>query len=285
MSDATEKSYEIYNTTDERFERDVIDRSELELVIVDFWADWCAPCRMLGPVLEKLAAEYSDRLTLVKADTAKNQRAASQFGVSGIPAVFAVLNGEIVDTFQGALPEEAVRSWIDKALERKQLRDLSALVESAPEEAVTQLRTLIEQSPNAYQAKIQLAQALVALERFDEAKMLIEELEARGFLEPEAEKLKAMLDLKSKSGLDVEQLKEKVAASPDDYGLQLELAQALAGQQRYQEAFEICLSLVANDRKETGEKARELMVEVFRVLPDDSELTSEYRRKLSMALY
>jgi len=104
-------------------------------------------------------------------------------------------------------------------------------------------------------------------------------------LESSVEKIKAALELSSKSGMSIEAARAEAEANPKNFELQLSLAEILAGHQQYEPAFEICLSLVALDRKLTGEKARALMVDVFRVLPEDSELTRDYRRKLSMALY
>ena len=92
----------------------VLEGSKERLVVVDFWAEWCAPCRALGPVLEKLAEEFAGRFLLVKADTEQNQGAAAGFQVSGIPAVFAVIGGQVVDSFQGAMPEPQVKAWIEK---------------------------------------------------------------------------------------------------------------------------------------------------------------------------
>ena len=95
----------VINTTDQTFDVDVIERSRLGLVVVDFWAQWCAPCRMLGPVLEQIATEANGEFTLVKAETDHNPNAATQFAVGGIPAVFAVYQGEVIDRFEGALPD------------------------------------------------------------------------------------------------------------------------------------------------------------------------------------
>jgi putative thioredoxin len=141
------------------------------------------------------------------------------------------------------------------------------------------------QAPSDSPALIQLAELLLAQQRSDECREVVELLEQRGFLESSAEKIKAALELSSKAGMSIEAARAKVEADPKDFQLQLTLAEVLAGHQQYEQAFEICLSLVALDRKLTGEKARALMVDVFRVLPDDSELTRDYRRKLSMALY
>lgn len=275
----------IVNTTDETFEVDVMARSQLGLVVVDFWADWCAPCRMLGPILEKLATDFAGRFTLVKADTERNQDAAMQFGVSGIPAVFAVVDRQVVDRFEGAMPEPAVKSWLENLEAATELLQATRLAENDPAAAEAKLRAILEASPDHAEAALALARLLLDQQREDECREIIEKLEARGFLEPEAEQLKAGLVLRAKSDIDVESAQAAAASDPDDFPSQLKLAEALVGQQRYAEAFEICLSLVERDRANTGEQARALMVDVFKALPADSEIVNEYRRKLSMLLF
>ncbi len=284
MSDSTSNQW-LINTTDDDFEAVVFEGSKERLVVVDFWAEWCAPCRALGPVLEKLAEEFGGRFVLAKADTDQNQRAAGGFQVSGIPAVFAVIGGEVVDSFQGAMPEPDVRAWIEKQLLGTQLLDAKRLAESDPATAESLLLAMLEKAPNNATASIALAELLLAQGRSDDCRAIFEQLEKRGFLEPAAEKLKAALELSAKAGSSVEAARAEADADPKNFELQLNLAEVLAAHQQYEAAFEICLNLVAVDRKATGEKARALMVDVFRILPEDSELTRDYRRKLSMALY
>lgn len=285
MSETTKKSTWVVNTTDEDFEAIVFAGSKERLVVVDFWAEWCAPCRALGPVLEKLADEFGGRFLLAKANTDNAQRASAEFQVSGIPAVFAMLDGNIVDSFQGAMPEAAVREWINKQLAGTLLLDAKRLAVTDPIAAESKLREILEQAPNDATALIPLAELLIAQHRSDECREIIEQLEKRGFMESSAEKIKAVLELSSKAGVSIEAARGEAEANPKNFELQLTLAEVLAAHQQYEQAFEICLSLVALDRKQTGEKARALMVDVFRVLPEDSELTRDYRRKLSMALY
>lgn len=285
MTKTANERFWIIETTDSTFENDVLVRSQLGLVVVDFWAQWCAPCRMLGPILEKLADEFGGRFTLVKANTDQAQVAASQFGVSGIPALFAVSDGQIVDQLQGLVPEESLRDWLEQLIRSVSLLEVERLADSMPEKAEEKLQGILAQAPNDPAALNMQAELLLRRGELEQCRTIIESLEQRGFLEPKAEKVKAALDLRSKSGADVESLRAAATASPKDFEKQFALAEALAGQQQYADAFEICLTLIAVDRKRSGEKARQLMVDVFRALPDDSELTREYRRKLSMALY
>ena len=116
MSDLITTSSFVIEVTAKNFQEDVIDRSNSVPVVIDFWATWCGPCRMLGPVLEKLAGEYDGKFVLAKIDTDSESELALQFGVRSIPAVFAVRGGQAVDGFVGVQPEAVIRAWIDRLL-------------------------------------------------------------------------------------------------------------------------------------------------------------------------
>jgi putative thioredoxin len=273
----------IVNTTAGAFERDVLGRSRVCPVVVDFWAAWCAPCRILGPVLEQLAQEYGGRFVLVKADTDQVPVAAQQFGVQSIPAVFGVVDGEIVDFFVGALPEQQIRTWLERLLVTGDLAAAQHLETVDAAHAEAQYRRVLGARPNEAMASIGLARVLLAQGRTEETRSLIEQLERRGFLEPEAEKIKAALGLSGRKTGELAACRAAVAADPNN--LQVQLAEALAGAEQHQEALDICLALVERDRHGVGEVARRFMVDLFRVLPDGSELVATYRRRLAMLLY
>jgi putative thioredoxin len=240
---------------------------------------------MLGPLLERLAAEADGRFTLVKADTATNPQSATQFGVAGIPAVFAVLDRNVIDRFEGALPEPAIREWLESLQPAAELARARQLAADDPAAAEEKLRSILATSPDDAAAALELGRLLLSQQREDECRQIVEKLEARGYLEPEAEQLKATLALKGKAGIDIDAAQAAAESNPDDFQLQFALAEALVGHQQYARAFDICLSLVERDRAGAGEQARALMVEVFQALPGDSEIVNEYRRKLSMLLY
>lgn len=275
----------IVNTSDETFAKDVYERSKETLVVLDFWAEWCAPCRALAPILEALAKEMDGAFVLVKANTDANQSAATQFSVQGIPAVFAVLNGEVIESFQGGLPEPEIRAWLQKCEKSVTLAGATRLGQTDSEAAETELKKLAEETPNDPAPKLALLKILLQQRRQEDCLELLEQLESRGFLEPEAERIKAELGLMAKAGGDLASIQAAAAEEPKDFQRQFALAEALAGNEQFQESLELCLELVTNDRQKTGEEARKLMIDVFRVLPEDSELTSEYRRRLSLALY
>ena len=280
----------VIETSDADFERDVIERSRTQPVVVDFWAEWCGPCRMLGPVLEKLAEEAQGKFLLAKAEVERTQQVAAAWGVSSIPAVFGVRGGQVVDQFIGVFPEAQLREWLDR-LQPSPAEMLSAeaaeLASRDPAAAEAKLREALKLAPKQASIKLQLARVLAGQDRTAESEQLIQELSERGFLEPEAEELLAELALRKMAAEagGVAQARAALAAAPGDRQAKWKLAQALAGERQYEEALQHALELVQLDRRGLGEPARELMVELFRVLGPDHELTSTYRRKLSSALY
>ncbi len=275
----------IVDTSTERFQLDVIDRSEITPVVVDFWAEWCQPCRMLAPLLEDLAREYDGRFVLVKANTDQMQPVAAQFQVQSIPSVYALIGGEVVDFFQGVLPPEELRRWVDRVLTQSRMKEAAIIEDSDPKQAETLYRELAELLPNDSQPIIGLGRVLLAQQKFSDAEGVVASLEKRGFLEPEAEKLKAALELQAKGQSDINAVRTAAQQEPENLQRQLDLAEVLAGQQEFQAALDICLAVVQKDKQGFGEPARKIMVDIFHVLPDDSELTRTYRRRLSMLLY
>src|SRR5687767_6650082 len=163
----------VQDVTAATFAKDVIEASKQVPVVVDFWAPWCGPCRALGPVLEKLAEEYAGKFVLVKANTDELQAEASQFNVQGIPAVFAVMNAEVVDFFSGAMPEAMVRQWLDRVLEAGALHEAKRLEEISASAAEAKYRAILTTDPENIDAKIGLARTLLAQERFDDSKAVV----------------------------------------------------------------------------------------------------------------
>jgi len=279
----------VVETTLQSFDQDVIQRSADQPVVLDFWAEWCAPCRTLGPILERLAEEYDGRFTLVKANTEEVSQIASAFGVRSIPAVFGLSNGRVRDSFVGVLSETAIREFIDRLMPTpaeilvKEARDLETTNLPGAEAKYREALTLDDKDP---MTKIGLARTLLGQNRLEESQGLLTELERRGFLEPEAEKLKAELLLRTQGEATggVDEARAALAANPTDLSLKFALAEALAAAHQYEEALDICLELVERDRKGVGEQARKTMLAIFQLL-GGSELVGTYQRKLAAVLF
>jgi putative thioredoxin len=292
MSDQPTSSSWVIEATSENFQREVIGRSSEVPVVIDFWAEWCAPCRMLGPVLERLAEDYGGQFVLAKVDTEREPGLAAEFGVRSIPAVFAVRDGRAVDGFVGVQSEAAIRAWLDRLMPTPAERVASEarrLEATDPRAAEVQYNVALSLDPDLAQARTGLARIALEDGRLEDAQARILEMERKsGFLEPEAEKLKAEITLRlqgQQAGGSVEDARAALAEHPDDPELKLQLAEALAAAGQYADALALCLELVERHRKTSaGERARQIMVAIFQLLPPDSELVTEYQRQLSMAL-
>ncbi|AGA25436.1 tetratricopeptide repeat protein [Singulisphaera acidiphila] len=279
----------VIDTTSETFEKDVIERSSELPVVIDFWAEWCAPCRTLGPILERLAEEYDGKFLLVKANTEEVAQLASAFGVRSIPAVFGLVDGRVRDSFVGVLSESAIRAFLDRLMPtpaETAIKEAKGLEATDSQAAEAKYRSALELLPNEPAIKIGLARTLLAQDRLEEGRALITDLERRGFLEPEAEKVKAELTLRGQGQATggVEAARAAVEASPNDLPLKLALAEALAAAGQYEAALDLCLELVERDRKGVGESARKTMLAIFRLL-GDAEIVGDYQRKLATVLF
>ena len=280
----------VVEVTAENFVREVIERSNETPVVVDFWATWCQPCRILGPVLEKLAVEAGGTFILAKAETEALPEIAAEFGVRSIPAVFAVRDGRVVDSFVGALPESSIRAWLERIMPTPAERlaaEALRLEATEPAAAESRYREALALTPTDAAVKTGLARVLLLQGQADETRKLVAELEARGYLEPEAEAVKAGLALRDQGAASggVEASRDALAADPTDPPRKLHLAEALAASGAYDEALELALAVVEEGGKEAREAARRVMINVFQLLPADSEVVADYRRRLSAALY
>ncbi len=285
-----EGSLWILETTTERFEQDVMVRSHQVPVVVDFWAAWCHPCRLLSPVLEKLTREYQGAFVLVKADVDRMPDVAAAFEVQMIPAVFAIRNGQVVSYFTGVATEEQIRDWLSQLLPtqtEQRLVEAQALEESDPAAAEAQYRQILAGTPNEIAAQIGLARCLLAQDRMEEAEKLLEPLSESGLLNREGERIQAQIAVR-RWAQEVGNLSDAQAAAqahPDDPAYQFHLAQAYAVAQEYEKAMQQALELLQRDRAQWAEPCRKLMVHLFHLLGDDHPLVAPYRRKLAMALY
>lgn len=271
------------------FEREVMQRSREVPVIVDFWAPWCGPCRMLAPILEKLAREKAGAFILVKVNTDESPELAQMFGVRGIPAVFALRDGQVVDYFTGALPESELRAWLEGVIPQADealVAEAEALVSSDPRLAEAKYREALARNPQSVPARVGLARLFVQQRRLEEARTLVNELTNMGVATDDVEQLRTVVELASAgAGDDLRELAQQVSAAPRDWGLRLKYAKSLIAAGRYQEALDEALKTVTGAADQNREEARKLMVQVFGLLGDSHPLTEEYRRRLTMALF
>jgi putative thioredoxin len=274
----------------QNFKETVIEGSYKNPVVVDFWAPWCGPCKMLKPILEKLAEEYQGKFVLAKVNSDENQELAAQFGVRGIPSVKAVLDGQIVDEFSGALPENAVREWLDRLIpspaEELRLQAQQFYSQGDAQQALQLLQQAIQLDDNNHQAKLDSAAILVAQGQYSEAKALLNVLPAKIQMEEAVAKLITQIDLAEKSqNLESEDaLIEKINASPDDLQAHIDLANVYIGQQQYAKAIDHCFEVIKRDREFQEDIGRKTVVSIFNLLNNQGDIVREYRRKLASIL-
>jgi putative thioredoxin len=291
MQDPSQSAW-VINVGDADFETEVLERSRQVPVVVDFWAEWCGPCRMLGPILEKFAREKAGQFVLAKVNVDEAQQLAAYFGIEGIPAVRVFREGRLADGFEGLYPEPELRAFLDRHLpsESDRLVQKAAELETSnPVEAELIYRKALAANADDPQARVGLARVLLAAHKDDEAKQLLAPLGSVDEVGTEAERLRRILELRSgqqEGGSPSEaELRRKMQADPENARLRFELGSLLAQQERYPEALAMLLSAAERDRELGRTEVRELMVKIFEILGVRSELSDSYRDRLRSLLY
>jgi putative thioredoxin len=250
----------IFDVQEADFQQRVIDRSREVPVVVDFWAEWCGPCRQLGPALEKAAAAREGRVDLAKLDVDSNQQLSAAFQVRGIPAVKAFRNGQVADEFTGAIPPAQVEAFFDRLVPSEEELAADAAAQSDDEDA---LRRALEANPRHAGAATKLARILIGRGETDEALAVLDPL-PHDFV---ADGLRARAAL---AGADGQLPGAFEAWDAGDYAEALE---------RFQQAF-----AEASD-PDVRDRIRQAMVAIFTELGAGDPLAREHRRRLSAALY
>ena len=280
------------------FSNDVIEASKTGPVLVDFWADWCAPCKQLTPILEELVKSYKGLIKLVKIDTEKNQELSQQLQIQSLPTVYAFYEGQPIDGFSGAMPENEVKKFINKVIDASggnKIEELQKAIEDAEklfneedfESALNAFSNLLSAEANNAKIIAGYGKCLLKLERNEEVKELLEGLEEDMLNDKNIISLIALskLEKNNKTAGAPEEYIEEVNINPNNHELRFKLAEAYLASNLRQQGIEQLLIIVKKDRKWEDDKARKKIIELLDAFGEDDPITSETRLKLSSIIF
>ncbi len=280
----------IIEINEQNFQQALLEESSKRLVVVDFWADWCAPCKALMPVLEKLANEYAGQFLLAKINADEQQNIAGQFGVRSLPTVIFMKDGQPIDAFQGAQTEKEIREMLDKHLPKPWDAQLVAAQEMLAEKdyqgALDVLRIAYKDSEQRYDIALSLAFTLLELNRCDEVQTVLDAVPMQD-REAHYERLIASLELKREAGKapEIQVLEEQLNKDPDNLELVYQLALQYHKNQHFKDALESLLGVIKKDRDFQEGSAKKAFLDVLASIGKGEPLAVEYQKKFFTLLY
>jgi putative thioredoxin len=281
----------IVNVTIDTFQAQVIEQSQRVPVLVDYWADWCGPCQMQMPVLQKLVEELDGKFVLAKVNTDEQRELAREHGIRSLPTMRLFRHGEIVEEILGAQTESTLRILLDRYIERESDKIRASAIEAfrqgRQEEALQMLERARRKEPENHQLTLDYASLCLQAGRLEETGRLLAALPRDVRDETEALQLQALLDF-SKAALDapsVEELERSIAAHPDDLSLRYRLGAVHVLNNRMEPAMEVFMTILQRDREFRDDIGRRSLLAVFDILGSESELVQRYRRQLFNALH
>lgn len=291
MTGAQTRSEHVFDATTEAFEKDVIEASLQTPILVDLWAEWCGPCKSLGPILEKLAGEYKGAFRLAKIDVDAEQQLAAMFGVRSIPTVVLISGGQVVDGFAGALPEGQIREFLTRhgiqpAEGGEPVADAEAKPAETPEEAINRLQQAIAADPDRAELKLDLALALMRAGRVEPAQAELDALPANLATDARAVRLRSQLELaRALAGApSLEELRSRVQADDADWEARDLLGVRLLIEGEAAAGLDQFIDILKRQRDWQDGQAKKRLLAAFATI-DDAQLVSTYRRKMASLLF
>ncbi|MEO7065878.1 MAG: thioredoxin [Rhodanobacter sp.] len=289
MTDTTAASH-VFDVEQQTFEADVLKASLTTPVLIDFWAEWCEPCKTLGPILEKLTAEYNGAFRLGKVDVDKQQELAGMFGIRSIPTVVLVKDGQVLDNFNGVLPEGQIREFLSRHLQPLEAAaPADAIPEVAPElpeEAIARLQQAIVAEPKKTELKLDLALALMHAGQTEAAEAQLTALPVNLSIDERAVRLRHELDLAHAlaEAPATDALEQRIVADANDWEAHDLLGVRLLQEDDPSIGLDHFLLIFKNARDWNNGQAKKRLLAAFATL-DDAELVSRYRRKMASLLF
>lgn len=291
MIDGTLETPEVIVNIDEsNAARYLIEESSQRPVVIDFWADWCEPCKVLMPLLEKLANEYAGAFLLAKVNADDQQMIAQQFGVRSLPTVMVMRDGQPVDGFAGAQSEQNVREMLEKHLPSPYdaaLAEASGLLEAGDAAgAVTLLRGVYEESGRRHDIAMTLVHALIEARRLDDAQALLEAVPMVD-QDPLYDQLLAQLNLAREASRSPElvALEEQLKADPENLDLLEQIAVHYSAAGQFRDALESLLFILRADLDHKNGATKKALLDTIASLGKGDPLAAEFQRKLFSLLY
>ena len=286
----SESAY-IHNVGAQDFQALVIENSYKQPVLVDFWADWCEPCKSLAPVLAKLAEEYKGKFILAKVDTEKEKELAAHFGIKSLPTMKVIFNGQIAGERVGAVPESEIRALIDPLIvtEADKIMDaaMAAQDEGRTQDALDLMNQALANDPANLELKINIAKLVMHQGDMKSASALLDSLNEEESKNEEAVKLRAKINMASQlEGLpSMEQIEQRLADYPKDLEALLDKSHHLSASGLYAEAMEVLIQIMTIDRQFQDDAGRKGLLAIFDMLGGEHEDVQKYRRKLFTLLH
>lgn len=281
-------SSNIINLTAANIQQDLLDAPQGTVFVIDFWADWCEPCKQLMPVLDKLAAEFEGRMILAKVNCDAEQQLAMQFGIKSLPTVMVFKDGQPIDGFAGVQPESEIRAMLEKHLPKPQddlYQQAFVLHQQGDMQGAYPLVTqALSYEPDNSAFKLLLADISIELGKVADAKALIETIKMAD-QDAQYQHVLAKIELAEQAAdsPEIRALQDALEAKPDSLEIKRQLALALNQANRHEEALELLLQVLKKDMN--FEDVKKVFVDMLNGLPDGDPLASAYRRKLYALMY